>query len=131
MIPNGTLSTTYGFMWGLGGFFMMEFATKIMYQFLINALANCFVFEYLQVVNHGVPDALMDAAMDMAKRFFALPSTEKEEFKIRKVGGLGYGRYFEKPGATKDWVDRAITCTYNIDMGEPYDLKYTNPPGFQ
>lgn len=102
-----------------------------MFQFLINPVANCFGFDRLQVVNHGVPDALMDAAMDMTKRFFALPPTEKEEFKIRKVGGLGYGRYFEKPGATKDWVDRVMTCTYNIDVGEPYDLKYTKPPGFQ
>lgn len=84
-----------------------------------------------QVVNHGVPESLMDAAMEMTKKFFALPSAEKEEFKIRALGGLGYGRYFEYPGGTKDWVDRLVVSAVHKDVREPYNLVVTNPPGFQ
>jgi isopenicillin N synthase-like dioxygenase len=29
------------------------------------------------VTNHGIPEAAIDAAVDAAKRFFALPETEK------------------------------------------------------
>lgn len=73
----------------------------------------------------------MDGAMEMTKRFFALPSAEKEEFKIRELGGVGYGRFFEYPGGSKDWVDRLVLCPVNKDVREPYDLAVTNLPGFQ
>lgn len=87
---------------------------------------------FFQVINHGVPDTLMDAAMEMSKRFFALTSAEKEEFKMRQVAGVGYGRFVvERPGVAKDWVDRLQLNSVNKDELEVYDLVLNNPPGCQ
>lgn len=89
------------------------------------------------MINHGVPAPVMDAAMDAAKRFFALPAAEKEEFRMTKVAGKGYGRLFDRPGVAKDWNDRLVLNDFTgreetkSGGGAFYDLVLTNPPDVQ
>ncbi|KAG0565022.1 hypothetical protein KC19_8G156900 [Ceratodon purpureus] len=90
----------------------------------------CEEWGFFRVVNHGVSETLMDAAMDVAKGFYALSAADKAEFRVREGGGVGYGRYFESAGAPKDWVDRLVLITVNKDANEePYDIVLDKPPG--
>lgn len=89
------------------------------------------------MINHGVPATLMDAVMDMARRFFALTSEEKEVFKIREgTLGVGYGRFFDKTAQTREWLDRLIlnvpsSMAQFRDVADTVDFVIDNPPGFQ
>lgn len=85
-----------------------------------------------QVINHGVPATLIDAVMDMAMRFFALTSEEKEVFRIRSATlEVGYGRSFHKNPQTRVWIARLILNAPSArDLAETYDLVVDNPPGF-
>lgn len=95
----------------------------------------CEQYGFFQVINHGVPETLMDAAMAMAKKFFALSAEEKEVYKHQAASGaVGYGRIFEeyrKPDEVKEWLDRLT-----LDLASARDpsqswLVVNNPPGFQ
>ncbi|KAG0630830.1 hypothetical protein M758_1G206000 [Ceratodon purpureus] len=67
----------------------------------------CEEWGFFQVINHGLPAALMQEAMEMCREFFALPMEEKELYSMKTSSGIGYGRRFAvKEGARVDWVDR-------------------------
>ena len=90
-----------------------------------------------QVIHHGVPATLMDAVMDMVRRFFALTSEEKEVFKIREgTLGVGYRRFFDKTVQTREWLDQLIlnvpsSMAQFRDMAGTVNFVIDNPPGFQ
>lgn len=57
-----------------------------------------FLFFFLilpQAINHGIPGPLLDAAMEMSQKFFALSPEEKEVYRLKNSTGVGYGRHFE------------------------------------
>ena len=104
-------------------------------QVLAEIARACEDWGCFQVINHGVPDSVMDAAMDAAKGFFALPAAEREEYRMTKIGGKGYGQAYV--GQTKDWNDRLFLTDFSKEepksstRGAFYDLVLTNPPGAQ
>ncbi|OWY27270.1 isopenicillin N synthase family dioxygenase [Herbaspirillum robiniae] len=67
---------------------------------------------FFYIVNHGVPQALVDGQFDWARRFFALPQAGKSAIDMRRSPS-GYG--YERMGAQA------------LDEGSPADLK----EGFQ
>ena len=67
---------------------------------------------FFYLVNHGVPQALIDGQFDWARRFFALPQASKSAIDMRHSAS-GYG--YERMGAQA------------LDEGSPADLK----EGFQ
>lgn len=94
----------------------------------------CEEWGFFQAINHGVPDTLMDAMMDMEKKFYSLTSEEKEVYKKRKTTmSVGYGGVYDKH---KDqalvWMDRlTVDLPSARDLTETYNLVIDNPPGFQ
>lgn len=75
-------------------------------QVLAEIARACEDWGCFHMINHGAPAPVMDAAIDAAKRFFALPAAGREEFRLSKVGGKRYGRLYDRPGVAKDWNDR-------------------------
>ncbi|KAB2634820.1 2-oxoglutarate/Fe(II)-dependent dioxygenase [Pyrus ussuriensis x Pyrus communis] len=45
----------------------------------------CQEWGFFQVINHGVPESLMEAMVDACQRFFELPEEEKKEFQTRNL----------------------------------------------
>jgi isopenicillin N synthase-like dioxygenase len=90
-----------------------------------SSLLNC------QVVNHGVPESLMDAAMEMNQKFHALSAEEKAVYKVKDRCSVGYGRLFEAEGTLADWVDRMNWWSQPDELKEAQPMLITNPPGMQ
>ena len=92
-----------------------------------------FLFHFFpQVINHGIPGPLLDAAMEMSQKFFALSSEEKGVYRLKKSSGVGYGRLFEdKPNAIADWIDRLTLWSQPKSVKEQDPCIITNPPNFQ
>lgn len=94
-----------------------------------------FLFFFLilpQAINHGIPGPLLDAAMEMSQKFFALSPEAKEVYRLEKSSGVGYGRLFEdKPNAIADWVDRLTLWSHPKSVKEQDPCVITNPPDFQ
>eukprot|EP01018_Ginkgo_biloba_P035446 Gb_06449 [translate_table: standard] len=67
----------------------------------------CEEWGFFQIVNHGIPVALMESMMGIAKDFFALSVEEKQAYSA--LPGLvmqGYGRkYIQRENVTTDWRD--------------------------
>ena len=83
------------------------------------------------MVNHGVPESLMDAAMEMNQKFHALSAEEKAVYKVKDRAGVGYGRLFEVEGTLADWVDRMNWWSQPDELKEAEPMLVTNPPGMQ
>ncbi len=59
--------------------------------------AACRTVGFLYLVDHGIPKSLIDAAMDEARRFFALPLERKLDLHINKsLAHRGYFPLFEE-----------------------------------
>lgn len=67
----------------------------------------CENWGFFQIVNHGIPEPLMEAMMNVGKAFFGLSVEEKQAYAA--LPGLimqGYGsKYIAREGATRDWRD--------------------------
>ncbi len=67
----------------------------------------CEEWGFFQIVNHGIPESLMEAMMNVGKAFFGLSVEEKQAYAA--LPGLimqGYGsKYIAREGATRDWRD--------------------------
>ncbi|XP_057842686.2 jasmonate-induced oxygenase 2 [Cryptomeria japonica] len=67
----------------------------------------CEEWGFFQIVNHGIPESLMEAMMNVSKAFFGLSVEEKQAYAA--LPGLitqGYGsKYIAREGATRDWRD--------------------------
>lgn len=78
-----------------------------------------------QVLNHGVPPALMQEMKQLSKDFFSLSPEEKEVNKIKPGTSVGYGRLFETNHTIgANWVDRITIWSY----GEQRRAEPCNPP---
>lgn len=93
----------------------------------------CQDWGFFLLINHGVPAALMDAAMHMARHFFALSSQEKQVFHMRTGSPLGYGRFFQQATASqaREWLDRLVINASSARDSAQSDLVFDNPPGLQ
>lgn len=92
----------------------------------------CEEWGFFQIVNHGIPESLMEAMMKVGKAFFGLSVEEKQAYAA--LPGLvmqGYGsKYIGTEGATRDWRD------YIYLMLQPHsirDYSYwpSNPSAFR
>eukprot|EP00253_Pinus_taeda_P012314 PITA_12314 len=66
----------------------------------------CEDWGFFQVVNHGIPNSLLDGVKRVGKEFFQLPLEEKQKYAV-KAGSLeGYGQRFVVSEDQKlDWGD--------------------------
>ncbi len=63
---------------------------------------------FFQIVNHGVPEALLEKLMENQKRFFELPQEEKEVYRrelVMRAEGYGKSTFWTKKGHTHDVKD--------------------------
>ncbi|KAJ7539899.1 hypothetical protein O6H91_11G114200 [Diphasiastrum complanatum] len=68
----------------------------------------CKEWGFLQVLNHGVPDRLMQRLTDLGTRFFQMPAAEKEK---AAFGQVGYeGRHVYMPERVQ-WVETLALVT--------------------
>ena len=79
----------------------------------------CRTSGFLYLVNHGIPTALVDAAMAEAKRFFALPDERKMAVHIAK--SAAHRGYFPLFAENTD-------PTQHADLKEGFDLARDLPP---
>ena len=60
----------------------------------------------LQVVNHGIPNSLIDGVKRVGKEFFQLPLEEKQKYAVKEGDLQGYGQMFVVSEEQKlDWGD--------------------------
>ncbi|XP_010446319.1 PREDICTED: codeine O-demethylase-like [Camelina sativa] len=71
----------------------------------------------VQVMNHGITEALLDKIYELTKQFFALPTEEKQKY-AREIGSFqGYGNdMILSDDQVLDWVDRLYLITYPEDQ---------------
>uniref|UniRef100_A0A0A9BFT8 Fe2OG dioxygenase domain-containing protein n=1 Tax=Arundo donax TaxID=35708 RepID=A0A0A9BFT8_ARUDO len=82
----------------------------------------CENWGFFQVVNHGVPDKVIDAVKEDLKGFFQLPLAEKRAFAQEPGGIEGYGQAFVVSEEQKlDWADMYFLST---QPPEYRDLKF-------
>ncbi|CAN8300818.1 unnamed protein product [Cochlearia groenlandica] len=67
----------------------------------------------VQVKNHGIKETILDKIYDMTKKFFALPTQEKQKY-AREFGSIqGYGNdMILSDDQVLDWIDRLYLTTY-------------------
>ncbi|EOA37408.1 hypothetical protein CARUB_v10011328mg [Capsella rubella] len=70
----------------------------------------------VQVMNHGISEALLDKVYKLTKQFFALPTEEKHKY-ARETGNIqGYGNdVIPANDQVLDWLDRLVLTTYPED----------------
>lgn len=81
-------------------------------EVLAQMAAACEEWGFFQVVNHGVPPALMAELLKVTKEFFALSAEEKEANAMKPGKTVGYGRLFETKKSVANWIDRLVLWTY-------------------
>ncbi|WP_343585390.1 2-oxoglutarate and iron-dependent oxygenase domain-containing protein [Herbaspirillum sp.] len=78
---------------------------------------------FFYIVNHGVPQALIDGQFDWARRFFALPQASKSAIDMRhSPSGYGYERMGAQAlddGAPAD-LKEGFQFGFDIDPAHPY-----------
>ncbi|KAG0584263.1 hypothetical protein KC19_3G197700 [Ceratodon purpureus] len=116
---------------------MMEDGGPGKRQVLAEIVRACEDWGCFHMINHGVPAAVMDAALDAIKGFFALPAAEREEYRQTKNAGKGCGRSYTGQGVVRDWNNLLILTDFSgeedrkSDRGSFYDLVLAKPPGAQ
>eukprot|EP00253_Pinus_taeda_P035183 PITA_35183 len=66
----------------------------------------CQEWGFFQIVNHGIPDSLLDEIKGVAKEFFDLPLQEKQKYATQPGVFQGYGKIFVVAEDQKlDWGD--------------------------
>lgn len=92
----------------------------------------CEEWGFFQIVNHGIPEALMEAMMNVSKAFFDLSVEEKQGYAA--LPGLitqGYGsKYIGREGATRDWRDYIYLLLQPHSIRD-YEYWPTNPSDFR
>ncbi|CAK9138085.1 unnamed protein product [Ilex paraguariensis] len=87
----------------------------------------CSEYGFFQVVNHGVPLALMNQAMELSKTFFAYPDEEKLKCTRNSAGAPIPGGYNIQPGRSPDKNEYVVV----FPAGSSFNVFPTNPPKFQ
>ncbi|XP_057842675.2 jasmonate-induced oxygenase 2 [Cryptomeria japonica] len=92
----------------------------------------CENWGFFQIVNHGIPESLMEAMMNVGKAFFALSVEEKQAYAA--LPGLimqGYGsKYIAREGATRDWRDYIYLLLQPHSIRD-YDYWPSDPSDFR
>ncbi|KAH9298922.1 hypothetical protein KI387_030604, partial [Taxus chinensis] len=92
----------------------------------------CEEWGFFQIVNHGIPESLMEAMMNVGKAFFGLSVEEKQAYAA--LPGLvmqGYGsKYIQREGATRDWRDYIYLLLQPHSIRD-YDYWPSNPSAFR
>ncbi|KAH9298920.1 hypothetical protein KI387_030602, partial [Taxus chinensis] len=92
----------------------------------------CEEWGFFQIVNHGIPESLMEAMMNVGKAFFGLSVEEKQAYAA--LPGLvtqGYGsKYIQREGATRDWRDFIYLVLQPHSLRD-YDYWPSNPSAFR
>lgn len=84
---------------------------------------------FVQVVNHGVPTAVIEKMQEQARKFFDMPLEQKEKAVIsssNKHEGFGYGVESGFFYAGKPWIDR-FQCRWSpvCEIREPVEKVFT------
>ncbi|CAK9138086.1 unnamed protein product [Ilex paraguariensis] len=87
----------------------------------------CSDYGFFQVVNHGVPLALMNRAMDLSKTFFAFPDEEKLKCAPPASDAPVPGGYNKQPERSPDKNEYVLM----FPPGSSFNVFPTNPPEFQ
>ncbi|CAA0409665.1 Oxoglutarate/iron-dependent dioxygenase [Arabidopsis suecica] len=85
----------------------------------------------VQVMNHGISEALLDKIHELTKQFFVLPTKEKQKYAREISSFQGFGNdMILSDDQVLDWVDRLYLITYPEDQRQ---LKFwpENPSGFR
>ncbi|KAK6941725.1 Non-hem dioxygenase N-terminal domain [Dillenia turbinata] len=74
----------------------------------------------MQVIGHGIPEALLDKVQDIAKQFFALPEEEKQKYARvdNETEGYGNDRVVSEEQIL-DWTDRLSLLVLPKDQRIP------------
>ena len=70
---------------------------EVLINFRINFIEKkneYIVVGVLQVVNHGIPNSLIDGVKRVGKEFFQLPLEEKQKYAVKEGDLQGYGQMF-------------------------------------
>ncbi|KAH7659169.1 (S)-norcoclaurine synthase protein [Dioscorea alata] len=91
----------------------------------------CEDWGFFQVINHGVPDEVMEKVKVVIKEFFQLPLEEKKVYEQFPGTVEGYGQVFVVSEEQKlDWGDMYFLSTEPVS-GRNLNLWATNPPTFK
>ncbi|XP_072982447.1 flavonol synthase 1-like [Typha latifolia] len=84
-----------------------------------------------QVVNHGIPEAVMRELQEVGKEFFELPQEEKEAYAADPRSGSfeGYGSQFKKDRG-KEWLDFLFHTVWPPALVN-YAIWPTKPPTYR
>ncbi len=87
---------------------------------------------FFQIVNHGVDQAVVDAAFDWTERFFALPTAVKERRPMQPGTNSGW-EYRSQVRPSTGTKDEKETYQITVPRMEPLDLWPTDEefPGFR
>ncbi|XP_020582842.1 S-norcoclaurine synthase 1-like [Phalaenopsis equestris] len=91
----------------------------------------CEDWGFFQLVNHGIPEDVINKVKQVVEDFFKLPLEEKE--KVAQLPGQteGYGQAFIHSKEQKlDWGDRLAYATFPPNLKQ-LRLWPTNPPSFR
>ncbi|KAI0520632.1 hypothetical protein KFK09_008110 [Dendrobium nobile] len=91
----------------------------------------CKEWGFFQLINHGIPEEVIEKTKNDIKKFFKLPLKEKEAFKQIPGHIEGYGQIFVHSEEQKlDWAD---VLTLNIQPSQNRDMRFwpSNPTTFR
>eukprot|EP01018_Ginkgo_biloba_P006791 Gb_19770 [translate_table: standard] len=92
----------------------------------------CEQWGFFQVVNHGVPQSLMDRMRGVIREFFELPLEEKKQYASNLGSSLqGYGQLFvASDDQVLDWADLIFLLCLPVKARD-MNLWPTKPPDFR
>lgn len=93
--------------------------------------AACEDWGFFMLINHGVPDEVIEKMRGVITKFFSLPLEEKKEYAQRPGTIEGYGQTFVISEEQKlDWGDMYFLSTRPV-AGRNLKLWPTSPPNFR
>ncbi|PKU81506.1 S-norcoclaurine synthase 1-like [Dendrobium catenatum] len=98
---------------------------------LLRLGSACKEWGFFQIINHGIPEEVIEKIKDDIKKFFKLPLKEKEAIKQIPGHFEGYGQMFVHSEEQKlDWADILILA---IQPLQNRDMRFwpTNPSTFR
>lgn len=78
---------------------------KVMEGLVAQVRDACLHWGFFQIVNHGIPEELLERFHGQAKQFFALPFAEKMKVARQQGQYTGYGHATVKKGDVRPWSE--------------------------
>jgi isopenicillin N synthase-like dioxygenase len=86
---------------------------------------------FLQLINHGVDEAVIQKMKDNTVHFFELPLEDKNAVAVCPDGGIeGFGHHFRTSADKLDWAENLIVETQPIERRK-LEFWPSNPPTFR